>query len=284
MNKQRISLTIDGNVLKKLDALVDGELVRSRSEAVEKILSAHLESNRVAVFLGGGDPSNLKINGVFRPLVDIGGQTLIEQNISRLKRAGFRRLLLVGSSELVGECFKVLGNGQRLGVEFDYLEETRPLGNAKTLQLVEGRVLTSFLVLPIDNFFTFDLDELVHRHSVSRGTVTLAVHASREDATDLGVVEMVGDNIVTYDEKPQDPRTYLTSVFIGMYEPRVFDYIPRGDVQWVLQNDLFPLLIKERQLFGCMVRGVGVNVHEPQDVARVRGQFEKMKNGESVLS
>ncbi len=270
MTKQRISLTIDENVLRKLDATVDGETMRSRSEAVEKILESHLESNRVAVFLGGGDPSSLKINGIFRPLVDIGDGTLIEQNISQLKRAGFRRLILVGSSELIGECFKVLGNGRRYGVDIDYLEESKPWGNAKTLQLVEGRVSTAFLVLPIDNFFTFDLGELVHRHSVSTGTVTLAVHASREDATDLGVVEMVGDNIVTYDEKPSDPKTYLTSVFIGIYSPHVFDYIPRGEVQWVLQNDLFPLLIKERQLFGCMVRGIGVNVHEHRDVVRVR--------------
>ena len=48
MTKQRISLTIDGNVLRKLDAMVDGETMRSRSEAVEKILESHLESNRGA--------------------------------------------------------------------------------------------------------------------------------------------------------------------------------------------------------------------------------------------
>ncbi len=53
-------MTISGDVLRKLDSIVDGETIRSRSEAIESILNQYLEANKVAVILGGGDPERLR--------------------------------------------------------------------------------------------------------------------------------------------------------------------------------------------------------------------------------
>ena len=163
----------------------------------------------------------------------------------------------------------VVGNGGRLGMEMIFIEENRTLGNAKTLELVENFITAPFLVLPVDNYFDFDLDELFRRHMANRGIATLAVHASRDDASDLGVVDMVGDVITAYYEKPSKPRTFLTSIFIGMYDPDIFDHIPKGDLSWVLQNDCFPKLILEGKLYGHIISGVVINLHERTDLLKV---------------
>ena len=267
--KKRISLTISEPVLKAVDSLVDGVNVRSRSEAVESILDAYLKSYKVAVILGGGETDMLKMGGVFRPLIDICGKTLLERNLEHLKKYGFKKVFFIGKSELIGECFKVVGNGGRLGMEMIFIEENKTLGNAKTLELVEGFITAPFLVLPVDNYFDFDLDELFNRHRANRGIATLAVHASREDASDLGVVDMVGDVITAYYEKPDRPRTFLTSIFIGMYDPEIFEHIPKGDLSWVLQNDCFPKLILEGKLYGHIISGVVINLHERTDLLKV---------------
>ena len=262
-------MTISQDVLKRLDSIVDGSANRSRSEAIEHVLSQYLESNRVAVILGGGDPDRLRIDGVLRPLVRIHGKSLIEHNIDALRKSGFRKIYLIGRSELIGECFKVLGNGSKQIVDIKYIEEQKSLGNAKTLQLAEPYIKSPFLVLPVDNFFDFDLGYLAKVHMSNPATITLAVQADRKSVSDLGVVEMAGGQIISYEEKARKPKTYLTATFIGMYDPGVFDYIPKGNVRWVLQIDLFRRLISEGRLNGCIVPGNYVNIHSRDDLRKI---------------
>ena len=269
MVKVRISMTISEDVLQKLDGLVDGRRTRSRSEAIEAVLRQHVEANKVAVFLGGGDPEKLRIDGIFRPLVRIRGKCLIEHNLEVLRKAGFRKILFIGSNELIGDCFRLLGNGSGHQVSIDYIEERKSLGNAKTLQLAEESLAAPFLVLPVDNYFDFDLNHLARVHASNHGLATIAVQAGRESVTNQGVVEMAGDLIVGYEERPSRPKTFLTSTFIGMYDPGVFELIPKGNVRWVLQTNLFRSLISEGKLYGCILPGTYFNVHSADDVRRI---------------
>jgi len=274
MKKKRISITISEEVLKKLDTWVEG-LGDSRSEAIEKIVENFLETNRTAVFLGGGDPGRLKLSGTFKPLIKIKGKPLIEYNLEELKKAGFRKIFFIGKNQLIGECFKLLGNGGEYGMEINYIEEKKTLGNAKTLQLVEGYVKNPFLVLPADNFFDFDLKNLVKEHSRNPGLVTLAIQATKESLSGLGVVEMSENQIIGYEEKPRRPKTFLTSAFIGMYDPGIFDYIPKGDMKWVLQTNVFPKLIEEEKLYGYIISGTSVNIHSLNDLKRAEKVIQK---------
>ena len=262
-------MTISPEVLKRIDSIVDGNAVRSRSEAIESVMSKYLEVNKIAVFLGGGDTRSLMIGDTFKPLLKIRGRCLIEYNIERLKKAGFRRVYIVGKSELIGECFKLLGNGSKHGVSIDYIEESKTLGNAKTLQLAQPYLKSSFLVLPVDNFFDFDLNYLAGAHVRESSVATLAVQANRDAKTDLGVVEMVGDRIIGYEERPDKPKTFLAATFIGIYEPRIFEHIPRGKMKWVLQTNVFSKLISDRALSGCIVPGFYMNIDGMPDVKAV---------------
>ncbi|MFH0956733.1 MAG: sugar phosphate nucleotidyltransferase [Candidatus Aenigmatarchaeota archaeon] len=275
MRKVRISMTISPDLLKRIDSIVDGAQTRSRSEAIETVMSKFLEVNKTAVFLGGGDIERLLVGGKLKPLMEIGERTLIEHNIEMLKKSGFRRIFIVGKSELIGECFKVLGSGGRHGVKIDYLEEQRTLGNAKTLQIAEPHINAPFLVLPVDNFFDFDLNYLSTAHMQGGGIATLAVQSGRETRMDLGVVEMVGNRIISYEEAPKNPKTFLTATFIGMYSPEIFEYIPRGNARWVLQTDVFQKLIKEGKMNGCIVPGFYINVRDAGDVSLARDFLKK---------
>jgi NDP-sugar pyrophosphorylase family protein len=277
MKKVRISMTISPDVLGRIDSFVDGRDVRSRSEAIESVMSKYLEANKAAVFLGGGDIGGLKIGDTLKPLIRIRGKCLIEYNIERLVKGGFRKIYITGKSELVGECFKLLGNGSRHGVSIDYIEEQKTLGNAKTLQLAEHCLQSGFLVLPVDNFFDFDLDYLARAHRSGGSVATLAVQAGRDAKTDLGVVEMVGNRIIGYEEKPARPKTFLTATFIGMYEPAIFDHIPKGKAKWVLQTDVFGKLISRKALNGCIVPGFYVNVDGAGDIRTVEDFLRKKK-------
>ncbi len=270
-------MTISPDVLGRIDSMIDGNNVRSRSEAIESIMSQYLETNKTAVFLGGGDVDRLIIDGQLKPLIEIRGKSLIEHNIGNLKKSGFRNIHIIGKSELIGECFKLLGNGAKNGVKIDYTEEGKTMGNAKTLQLAESSLKSSFLVLPVDNFFDFDLDYLARSHVNGRNVTTLAVQSNRGSKMNLGMVEMIGNQIIGYEERPKNPKTFLTAAFIGMYDPCIFEYIPKGNTKWVLQTDVFPKLVSENKLYGCIVPGFYMNVDNMKDVRATKNFLRRNK-------
>ncbi len=271
--KSRFSITLSPDLQQQLDALIDSVHIRSRSEAIEKIVRKYLEHNKKAVILCGGNPDNYKINGTFRPLVSIKGKPLISYTLSALKHAGFHHVHIVGSAPVVGEIFKTIGNGQQYGVRIEYTEEGKSLGQFKTLQAIEEKLTTPFLILQMDNFFTFN-PLSVHRAFVeNKSLVSLAVHA-REDATNKkGFVEMSGNLITHFGREQEGISTSLASCTIAMCDPAVFRFIPREETNCGDEH-LFPHFIKSRQLRGVMIKGPWFNIHTAKDVEKVEAWLE----------
>ncbi|MFQ5474374.1 MAG: sugar phosphate nucleotidyltransferase [Candidatus Nanoarchaeia archaeon] len=277
--KTRFSITMDEDILKNLDSLVDGKHIRSRSEAIETIIRRFLEANKVAVFLAGGDPEKLKINNVFRPLVKILEKPLILYSIEQLRSAGFKTIYIIGQNKMVGELFKELGNGEKFGVKINYVEEDESLGEFKTLQRIEKDVKSPFLMLQIDNYFNFDLNELFKAFAFNKGALTLAVQARSEIEERKGVLEMLGNQITNFEETPVNIKSTLASTTIGICDPSIFDYIPNGNIRYT-KNELFPCLIKDKQMNGFIIKGPWFNVHEMSDVRLLEKHLKSnKKNG-----
>lgn len=270
--KRRISITLDRTTVQELDATVDGITVRSRSDAIEKILKKHAASQKTAVILAGGDPRRLFIPDlrVYRPLVRIGKSTVIEHLVSQCREAGFSTIVIIGSAPLITLLYETLRNGERYGADITYIEEQRPLGSAKTLELAKKYLPTDFLFLPCDFYCDVDLGKLFAFHRSHGGTVTLAIHAGTGYEWKKGIVEMDGYKIVRYEENPKMPATTLVGLFLGFMTPEVFNYIPPGNVRWSLQEQVFPRLAKEGKLVGYPVAGKWINVHTAADAGKAR--------------
>lgn len=269
--KTRVSLTIDEKILGEIDRSIDGIRVRSRSDAIEKILKDHLVERRTAVILAGGDPEKLLIKelGTYRPLVQIGKHRLIEHIILKCHEGGFSNIVIVGQTPLISKIYEILGNGSKYGVNVTYVEEMKNLGSGKTLELAKQYLKSDFLFLPCDHWFNFDLRKLNEFHLSNRSTTTLAVHTHTSFDWKTSIVEMDGYRIINYEEFPKRPKTHLVSVFIGFMNPEIFNNIPPGDVYWSLQEHIFPKLAEEGSLIGYPIAGHWVNVHTKRDVEKV---------------
>ena len=101
--KKRVSLTIDKELMSDLDKKIDGILIRSRSDAMEKILREHLTGQKTAVILAGGEPDKLLIENsdILRPCVHIGKITLIEDTVSKCREAGYSNIIIVGFTSVI---------------------------------------------------------------------------------------------------------------------------------------------------------------------------------------
>lgn len=273
MSKVRVSLSLEKDILNLVDSYVDGLVLKSRSQAVERFLREYLSDRRTAVFLAGGDIEELVVEGtdILRPLVDIGGKTLIEDNLEKCRKAGYTTVLVVGSVKMISRLYEVVGDGKKYGVSIRFVEDGPALGTAKTLEKVKEYIRSDFLFLPCDHYFEFDLRKMRDFHVKNGAFATIAVHAKTHiDPTRFGIVEMEGSYITSMEEHPKEPKTNLVSVFIGFLKPEVFDYIPPGDIGWSLQKNVFPKLAKEGKMCGYPVPGNWINIHDMKDVERVR--------------
>ncbi|MFB6089221.1 MAG: hypothetical protein ABEK36_05575, partial [Candidatus Aenigmatarchaeota archaeon] len=121
--KEKVSLTIEKKVMDEVEDLVDGIKIRNTSQAVEYLLKKALGEEKTAVILCGGEEEDYKLNGDYRFTAKLNNSTVIEENVKSLKKHGFSRFYIIAREDVLTEIFRVLGNGDRYGIELDYIEE-----------------------------------------------------------------------------------------------------------------------------------------------------------------
>ncbi len=227
-----------------------------------------------AVILAGGKGTRLapytKI--LPKPLMPIGEMPILEILLRQMKRAGVdEAILTVGYLEDLLRAF--FRNGERLGLRIRYSFEEQPLGTAGPLALVDG-LDNTFLVSNGDVLTTLDLRDLVAYHKENGGIATIAMHA-RQVKIDLGVLQLNGSQeVVDYIEKP----TYDFHVSMGVYvfEPRVLEYIPKGEYL-DFPNLVLALLAHGEKVVGYPFDGYWQDLGRPDDYEQAVDDFERMR-------
>ncbi len=227
-----------------------------------------------AVILAGGKGTRLapytKI--LPKPLMPIGDVPILEIILLQLKAAGITEAILtVGHlAELLRAFFK---DGSHLGLKITYNYEKTPLGTAGPLAFVED-LDDAFLVMNGDVLTTIDYQDLIRFHKEHKAALTIAMHA-RKVHIDLGVIEAnESDDVVGYVEKPT--IDYMVSMGVYVFDPRVREYIPRG--QYLDFPDLVKTLISEGELVtGYPFEGYWQDLGRPDDYEQASQDFDKMR-------
>jgi NDP-sugar pyrophosphorylase family protein len=178
-----------------------------------------------AVLLAGGKGTRLApyTTVLPKPLIPIDDLPVAEILIVQLRRAGVTEIVLaVGHLAALLEAY--FGDGSRFDVHLSYSREDAALGTAGPLALIEG-LDSTFLVVNGDLLTTLDFASMVAFHGDQHPSLTIG--AIRRDLTiELGVLEIDGDAVVGYVEKPT--MEYEVSVGAYVMEPHVLEHIPPG--------------------------------------------------------
>lgn len=135
-----------------------------------------------------------------KPLLPVGGKPILEHIIERAKLEGFRHFVIATHflGHLIEAHFK---NGERLGVQIDYLKEQVPLGTAGALELIDPIPDAPFVVTNGDVISDIRYGELLDFHLRHSAIATMAVRL-HEWQHPFGVVETQGLEIIGFEEKP----------------------------------------------------------------------------------
>ena len=266
MAKTRLTITLDQDILKRVDSAIDGTKIRNRSHAIEYLLTTCLlpKSTKVLILAGG--------EGVkFRPLtyelpkslLPIKGKPLLEHTLSSLKAQGLTDIYI--STAHLGEKIEdYFGDGAKWGLRIKYLKQAEvKSGTAQPVLQAQKEFTEPFIVIYGDVLTQVNYLDLLDFHNSHRGIATMAL-TSVEKPSMWGVATIEGNRIKSFEEKPGKGKTRSHLINAGIYvlDPQVFKYIEPKSTR--LEKDLFPRLASEGKLYAYPFEGQWYDVSTPQ--------------------
>ncbi|MDE1834865.1 MAG: hypothetical protein KGH64_06030, partial [Candidatus Micrarchaeota archaeon] len=197
--KERLTITLDKDLLSMIDATVDGVRVRNRSHAIEQLLIASVKQikPKKAVIFAGGHPITVNGRQMPVPMAIVRGRNIVDYILDELKRNGISEVIIaVGkdSESLLGH----LGDGNKFGMIISYVKEESPRGTEGVLELVKDRVRDGpFFALNGDNIFTIDLDDMYKQHMANKALATIALTPA-DSRLRFGVTKLEGNRITSF--------------------------------------------------------------------------------------
>ena len=254
--KKRVSITVDDRLLREVDEIVDGAAVKSRSHAMEILLRRALNQEQVtqALILAGGKGTRLRplTYELPKPLFPLAGKPIMEHLLNGLKNAGIKDIL-VSVGHKAEKVISYFGDGSKFGVKITYITEPEPMGTGGPLTLATNMLDKTFLMLNGDVVTNIDFLDLMafHRRTNALGTIALF---QVEDASRFGAVEIVGNKIARFIEKPEKDQSQSKLINAGIYVMNrdILKHIPGG---FCLIEDVFSQLAPRGLLSGYVHGG-----------------------------
>ncbi|MCK5474079.1 MAG: NTP transferase domain-containing protein [Candidatus Aenigmarchaeota archaeon] len=273
--KHRISLTLDEELVKKIDQSVDGFIIKNRSDAIEKIIANYLEKQKVkqAIILCGGKgignrPLTLDMPEAMLPIKE---KPILEHLITHLKNEGIEEIILaVGYKH--EKIISYFGNGLKFGINIKYLIEKEPLGTAGAILQAKGMIDSTFLVLNGDVVGKIPVEDMLKTHRQTKAKTTIAL-TTTDNPEEYGVVQLRGTTITGFVEKPDKEKAMTNLINAGVYlaEPNIFETIQKNSKKGKLMlEELFDILSKEELLSGYVYDGSWFDVSTKEKYERAK--------------
>ena len=208
-----------------------------------------------AIILAGGLGTRLRplTYDTPKPLLPIKDKPLIEWAILNLKKHGITDIILsIGyKSEMIKDYFK---SGEELGVDISYNVEEEFLGTGGAIKEASMTFKEPFIALNGDNLADFDFNKQFELHKNNNAKITLAL-VSVEDVTKFGIVELEGDKILQFVEKPsvEEAPSKLCNAGAYIIESGVLDMLPEGKSS--IEKQCFEVLASKDVIFGYKHEG-----------------------------
>ena len=243
MKKPKIAISLDKPLLDLVDSKVDGNVIRSRSQAIEFFLRKGLQSHSIntTVILLKGEHQTIALK-------NIKGNSLIKNQLDFFYKNNINNVFIVTQHTKNMSLFLNEVTDPRLNIE---IIEKNVKGNANALLSIKDKIKNSFVVMSGDTYNNFDLIKMTKKHLEMDKMATIGL-MTRTDIKGYGTAILDGDFIVDFQEKPKHSSTNIVNAGIYVFKPEIFELFENVNS---LERDLFPKLARMKQLIGFFTYG-----------------------------
>lgn len=179
------------------------------------------------IILAGGKgtrlyPTTIAISKQLLPIYD---KPMIYYPISILLLAGIKDILIISTPDDINDYKKLLGTGERLGINFTYKVQDKPRGLAEAFILGEEFIGTDdvCLILGDNIFYGQGFTDMFNKIKEEKSPATIfGCYVS--NPTEFGVVEFDDTGkVLSIEEKPENPKSNYVVPGLYFYDNSVIE-------------------------------------------------------------
>ena len=278
MRRSRITITLNTDLLRQVDRIIDKKKIRNRSHAIEYILSQYAQTKvQTAVILAGGRGTQLRpyTYEIPKPMLPVKGTPILEHLIHELKKNDVTDII-IAISYLGNKIKQYFGDGEKFGVHIRYSEERENLLTGGALSKLKSKLQDdTFLVIHGDILTDMSFMEFVQFHK-NQGTVATVALSTSDKPTDYGQIKLRGAQLKKLYPNTEQPgmKSYLVLSGIYAFEPTIFNYFPKNKKRFALE-DVIRNLIEDQNVSGFVFEGRWFDVGDPKNYEKAIKEYKK---------
>lgn len=217
---------------------------------------------------------------VSKEMLPVYDKPMIYYPIETLTKVGIDNILLIFSGVHIDRYQELLGDGSEFGANFSYEIQVERRGTADSLLIgadfIDGDDVT---IIYGDNIFEHDFADQIKLFDSGAAVYVKEV----DDPRRFGVVEFNDEgNVVSVEEKPENPKSNFAQVGMFTYDSRAVEYAKevtpsaRGELEITDVNNRY---LSEGNLKAHVVEGIWEDAGTFDSLLRINNFMAKKSNG-----
>lgn len=208
-----------------------------------------------------------------KPMLTIGDRPFLAWLMREFVRFGVEEFLLLTGylSEQVEAQVQALASLLPRGARIAISEEPKRAGTGGAVFYARNKLADRFLLCNGDSLFDFNVARLLADAATDGPEVVGRITLRRiEDASRYGVVDLDGDRVTAFRERPPPGTAGVINAGVYAYDRRLVDELT-GNCS--LERDIMPRLASRGVLRGTVAEGYFRDIGIPEDLARAHTEL-----------